>query len=72
MKVMAITFFLISLTVAGCGSGSSESGSDGQSCSSYKIYDGDLYRFLKGEIEYYREATADDYAKYCESDALPY
>lgn len=71
MKVTAITLFLITLSLAGCGSGSSDSGSDAKSCTAYKIYDGDLYRFMKGEVEFYREASPEDYQKYCEIDALP-
>ncbi len=71
MKVTAITLFLITLSLAGCGSGSSDSGSDTKTCSDYKIYAGDLYRFMKGEVELYREATDKDYEKYCELDTSP-
>ncbi len=37
----------------------------------YKIYAGDLYRFMKGEVEIYREATDQDYERYCELDTSP-
>ena len=59
------------LLVGGCDSGSTESGT--KSCSTYQIKDGDLYWWCGGECstwEYQREATAEDYQKYCEVSQL--
>jgi len=63
---------LVSGSVLGdCDGGSSDSGT--QSCSTYKIKDGQLYWFCGGDCgqwEYQREATSEDYQKYCEVSQL--
>lgn len=61
----------LALILTGCGSGSSESGSNDISCSNLKIFDGDLYTFSKGEVEYFRSAEPEDYDKFCEINELP-
>jgi len=68
-----ITFFLVGLALilAGCGSGSSESGLDDKSCSNRKIFDGDLYTFTKGEVELFRPAGPADFDQFCEINELP-
>ena len=61
----------MALILSGCGSSSSDSGSDAKSCSNLKIFDGNLYSFSKGDAEYGRPAEPEDYEKYCEVSKLP-
>ena len=44
---------------------------DHEICSNLKIFDGDLYTFPKGEVEYFRPAEPEDYSKFCEINELP-
>ena len=71
MKINNYFLVGLALILAGCGSGSSESGSNDISCSNLKIFDGDLYTFTKGEVEYFRPAEPEDYSKFCEINELP-
>lgn len=70
MRLIGVVILASALALGGCGSSSSDSGTE-ISCSQYKIYDGNVYRFLKGEIELFRPATPDDYLKYCEVSESP-
>jgi len=70
--VLALLASLAAVVFVGGCDGSSGSGA-APDCSTYQIKDGDLYWWCGGECstwEYQREATAEDYQKYCEVSQL--
>jgi hypothetical protein len=69
--VVALLASLAAVAFVGGCDGGSDSGA--LSCTPYQIKDGDLYWWCGGECsswEYQREATAEDYQKYCQVSQL--
>lgn len=73
VRRIVVVSVLVSLSITGCNSSSSDSGVEVQKCGMYQIHDGVLYGVKGDNYSFVREATDEDYLnpKYCQFDTPP-